>query len=397
MEGFGYVRGARRATPWTVGATASLMIGALALVSLPGFVTAQEQSGETEILESAAKAASHTVKRGDTLWDLAGFYLSDPFGWPRIYEINTSVVEDPHWIYPGEILALPAGVAGAVAVADQLRNEPVTEPELWDPAARDRQGVSWFGGPSIFDTSPEATNMLGGLDVEAYSAPALVTENDFMRAPMLVERSDYRAYGRAVRKIEGNPLNMRIPATARMNDIVIVELNELILVPGDVLRAIRWRGGVGGLEIAESVAVLEVISSDDETARAVVRRIYTDFSMGDYVIPMEPFRVPETLQQAVEHDGMHVEIIAAEVRQALLSEGDMVFIGAGAEDGVAIGDEFVFFDPRDDADALYEDRLATVRIVRVDRGTATGRIEHLRDSSPVKGSPGRRILRAVGS
>ncbi|QQR92019.1 MAG: LysM peptidoglycan-binding domain-containing protein [Myxococcales bacterium] len=48
---------------------------------------------------------THVVKTGDTLWDVTGHYLGNPWEWPKIWSYNPDIT-NPHWIYPDYVLHL---------------------------------------------------------------------------------------------------------------------------------------------------------------------------------------------------------------------------------------------------------------------------------------------------
>lgn len=76
----------------SVAASAALLLGAIA------------QNADAAELR-ADHPDTYTVVKGDTLWDISGRFLQEPWKWPEIWHVNPQVA-NPHLIYPGDILKL---------------------------------------------------------------------------------------------------------------------------------------------------------------------------------------------------------------------------------------------------------------------------------------------------
>ena len=113
----------------------------------PTAVTSVSGAPSHSSVEAAAE--SHKVVKGDTLWDLAGSYLKDPFQWPKIYDANRDKIENPRLIFPNQEFVIPSMEAAAnlapapvveapaetPAVVQVPAPEPVAAPEAAEPVA----------------------------------------------------------------------------------------------------------------------------------------------------------------------------------------------------------------------------------------------------------------------
>jgi hypothetical protein len=62
---------------------------------------------------------TYTVRPGDTLWDLSGRFLNNPWYWPKVWSFNPEIT-NPHWIDPGNVLRFCPG-SDAVGRTDRRR------------------------------------------------------------------------------------------------------------------------------------------------------------------------------------------------------------------------------------------------------------------------------------
>jgi len=116
----------------------------------------------------------YVVQRGDTLWGIAGKFLSEPWLWPEIWRLNKDQIRNPHLIYPGNVVRLDraTGMLSIDRVEPRVRVEPlvaeaiptiplkVIEPFLARPLVIERGGLD--KAPQIVATQEGRFNIGAG-------------------------------------------------------------------------------------------------------------------------------------------------------------------------------------------------------------------------------------------
>lgn len=334
---------------------------ALIALVVPAFALAQEATGRR----------THVVKTGDTLWDLAGAYLSDPFLWPEIYRINTDVVEDPHWIYPGEVLQIP-GPGELTIAADQ--------PLPVEQGVEDQRPV----GPTIFaraQTGPSygqrqlTANRRIAMPEEMERAA--VREGEFIAAPWMDRNGGPEQHGRIVATAE-------LPGIGQASDPIRLAPHDRIYVtlPRDVgatagERYLSYELGPsmpqGQIVVPTGILVVEKPGTDEATL-VRIERMFGEVKVGNRFIPLERIQLPTDARPAPVDLGVRSRVIWVASNAVLPSIQHYLLIDASRKDGVSLGDQFTLMRGRVELDRgvkLPEQPVALAQVVRVTERGAT--------------------------
>ena len=128
------------------------------------------QAQDVELREDHPR--EYVVQEGDTLWDIAGRFLTRPWQWPAIWDANPQI-DNPHEIYPGDLISLVfIGGEPRLTVDDSVRR--------LSPAVR-RDSVE----------RPISTIPLDAVEV-FLNAPRIFSTDEYQQLPYVIANNEQR-------------------------------------------------------------------------------------------------------------------------------------------------------------------------------------------------------------
>ena len=255
---------------------------------------------------------TYVVQRGDTLWDIASMFLRDPWYWPEIWQINPQV-ENPHLIFPGDILSL-AYLGDGRPVVNVERGPLVTQ-----------------AGPGVERLSPrvrstpldEAIQTIPYETIAAFlSRPRFIQKNEIDDLPYIVAHRE-GLIGSAGRDVYARGFEDQPPVGTVFN---VVELGTEIVDPddNDVLGYQGIYVGQGRLDRTGDPGTLHMLESEREA-------IVGNYLMGEEDVHPLNFmpRPPDT-----EVVGQIISVMSG---VSLIGQYQVVVINRGSEAGLEPG------------------------------------------------------------
>jgi hypothetical protein len=262
-----------------------------------------EASTSTAQLIRPDAPMNYTVKRGDTLWDIAAVFLKDPWFWPEIWQINPQV-ENPHLIYPGDVLSLAYGANGDARVMISQYSGARLQPRLRSSA---------LDGP--VDTIPFSA-------ISAFlSKPTILTKEQALAAPHILAFRDQHMIGGTGHEVYVKDLN-----GARNQSFVVMNV-------GEPIRDIGSRKIVGYQAYYVAKAIVQ---TEGEVSKAVLIEGAREALEGDRLISQDGEASLNFVPHAptTQVDG---QIIAVADEAEQIGQFQIVVLNRGASHGLAPG------------------------------------------------------------
>jgi len=316
--------------PWirAVGLGLAVAAAGLALGTAAPTSAVAQVSGTSMSVPLAADAPSqYVVKKGDTLWDIAGVFLRAPWYWPEIWYVNPQVA-NPHLIYPGDVLNLvyvdgkprvTLERAGAMRLSPQVRTEPLS---------------------GAIRTIPY------DLLMDFVGRPGLLTKDQIRKAPYVVGMRDRHIVGSDQNEIYGRGLK-NPAAGSRFN---VINVGDELRDPddGDLLGYIGHFAGLGeviqnsGAVVPGESSIFRMRREEDLTHLRVIES-GREILQGDKLFPAEVDVGDDFQLSAPKNEGVLGQIIAVVDGVYVAGKYQVVAINRGKKHGLEPGNALGVF------------------------------------------------------
>jgi hypothetical protein len=285
---------------------------------------------------------SHVVKKGDTLWDIAKAYLKDPFRWPEVFRRNTDVVENPHWIYPGEVIRIPGSEVRPEVLA-RVMTKPAPKP------------ASTEFERTVFSTLPAlvSNRIPGSGDVLGRERPGAVRVGEVEAAPFVDREGGPRGAGRLAAAYDRPGIAAKASDQRfQLQDPVFVEVpSGRVARVGD-----RYLVVVGGPAIGEETRLMiptgivrvESVEPGQLTLARIVRQ-FGDIRLDQSLVPVESSIPGATALRVPVSNGGAAHVLWVHNDPVLPTLQSYVVLSREAGNDVAVGDQFTLIDATVDA------------------------------------------------
>lgn len=338
-----------------------ILIATAAVAAAPAVAAAQEPT---------ERPATHTVKKGDTLWDLAREYLGDPFQWPQIYQLNTDIIKDPHWIYPGQVFKLPGATAAAA---------PSPEGQVVPRPPRTSSGT-------VFDPRTRASVTRGPRqDVLSAVAHTAVRQGEYMQSPFMWMVGGPAGAG----KVEGTAetLGLGISSGIRpiqpLEEVYVTMPQGAAAVAGARLAVFRLGDVVPGQgQVVVPTGIVRLASdAGSNRALAVLIEKYEDVFAGQGVIVLDTLSMPVNVYPSHVEFGLRTNVSWIHSNPQLVMPGNKLILAAGSAQGLVPGDQVTINLPAGGTEGQPAEEAAVAQVTRVTPWGASATILSVRDGA----------------
>ena len=311
-------------------------------------------------------ATYYIIVRGDTLWDLAGKYLGNPYLWPQIWDENRYIT-DAHWIYPGDPLIMPkvalvsdrAGEAGGAAAG-----------------VGEEAGAGAGAGQAIARPGPGEELVPAVEEMALQCAHYVVSDGE--DDSLYVLGSEQGATKIAFAERDILYLSKGSNAGVKAGDVFTVHHPSYEVKHPNSGRTI-------GRKI-ETTGWVRVILVQEDSATAIVERSCTDMHAGDYLKTFEKVSVPLIVKRTpptrLTPPSGKIEgtIIDIETDSMIAGQGQLVSINLGTANGIAPGNMMTVFKIMYPSVPTARNVIAELAVVAVRERTATAVVTYSNDA-----------------